>query len=110
MVLALVPVMVAVAVWFKMRILAQYREVRKINSKLTGQYNENITGVRVVKALVREEQNLAEFGEQSSELYQASYRAAWLSALCSCRSCRSSARWRWARSCGMAAGRRASAA
>jgi ATP-binding cassette subfamily B protein len=64
-----------------MRILGQYREVRKINSKLTGQYNENITGVRVVKALVREEQNLAEFGEQSSELYRASFRAAWLSAL-----------------------------
>jgi len=80
-VLALVPVMLAVAVWFKMRILGQFREVRKINSKLTGQYNENITGVRVVKALVREERNLAEFGEQSSELYQASYRAAWLSAL-----------------------------
>jgi ATP-binding cassette subfamily B protein len=80
-VLVLVPVMLAMAVWFKMRILGQYREVRKINSKLTGQYNENITGVRVVKALVREEQNLAEFGRESGELYRASFRAAWLSAL-----------------------------
>jgi ATP-binding cassette subfamily B protein len=70
-----------VAVWFKMRVLTQYREVRKINSKLTGQYNENITGVRVVKALVREERNLAEFGQESSELYRASFRAAWWSAL-----------------------------
>jgi ATP-binding cassette subfamily B protein len=35
----------------------------------------------VVKALVREERNLAEFSEQSSELYKAAYRAAWLSAL-----------------------------
>jgi ATP-binding cassette subfamily B protein len=80
-VLAIVPVMVIVAIWFKTRILAQFREVRKLNSKLTGTYNENITGVRIVKALVREEQNLREFSEQSSELYQASYRAAWLSAL-----------------------------
>jgi ATP-binding cassette subfamily B protein len=80
-VLAIVPVMVVIAIWFKTRILVQFREVRKLNSKLTGTYNENITGVRVVKALVREEQNLREFGEQSSELYQASYRAAWLSAL-----------------------------
>ena len=55
--------------------------MRKLNSKLTGTYNENITGVRVVKALVREEQNLREFSEQSSELYRASFRAAWLSAL-----------------------------
>ena len=80
-VLGIVPLMVGVAIWFRRRILVQYREVRKRNSKLTGEYNENITGVRVVKALVREGQNLDEFGEQSSDLYRASYRAAWLSAL-----------------------------
>ncbi len=80
-VLGIVPVMVGVAIWFRTRILAQFREVRKRNSKLTGAYNENINGVRVVKALVREERNLAEFSQQSSELYEAAYRAAWLSAL-----------------------------
>jgi ATP-binding cassette subfamily B protein len=80
-VLAIVPVMMVVAVWFRTRILTQFREVRKRNSKLTGAYNENVNGVRVVKALVREERNLAEFSEQSSELYKAAYRAAWLSAL-----------------------------
>ena len=80
-VLSIVPMMVIVAIWFKTRILAQFRQVRKLNSKLTGTYNENITGVRVVKALVREEQNLRDFEGQSSELYRAAYRAAWLSAL-----------------------------
>jgi ATP-binding cassette subfamily B protein len=80
-VLGIVPVMIGVAIWFRKRILAQFRAVRKRNSKLTGAYNENITGVRVVKALVREERNLDEFGEQSSELYDAAFRAAWLSAL-----------------------------
>ncbi len=80
-VLVIVPVMVAVAFWFKQRILAQFREVRKLNSKITGAYNESITGVRVVKALVREKQNLEEFGEKSSAMYRAAYRAAWLSAL-----------------------------
>ena len=55
--------------------------MRKLNSKITGAYNENINGVRVVKALCREEQNLREFGDLSSEMYRASYRAAWLSAL-----------------------------
>jgi ATP-binding cassette subfamily B protein len=80
-VLSIVPAMIAVAIWFRKRILAQFREVRKRNSKLTGAYNENITGVRVVKALVREERNLDEFAEQSSELYNAAFRAAWLSAL-----------------------------
>jgi ATP-binding cassette subfamily B protein len=70
-----------VAAQFRKKILVQYRKARKINSKITGTYNENITGVRVVKALCREEQNLDEFGELSGEMYRASYRAAWLSAL-----------------------------
>ncbi len=80
-VLAVVPVLVFAAVQFKKRIIREYREVRKINSKITGAYNENITGVRVVKALRREETNLKKFGGLTGEMYRASYRAAWLSAL-----------------------------
>lgn len=80
-VLIIVPVMVAIAVYFKTRILSEYRRVRKLNSELTGAYSENISGVRVVKALVREKRNLDEFSEKSSNLYRAAYRAAWLSAL-----------------------------
>jgi ATP-binding cassette subfamily B protein len=55
--------------------------VRKTNSKITGAYNENISGVRVVKALGREDENLAEFSQLTGEMYKAGYRAAWLSAL-----------------------------
>lgn len=80
-VIAVLPLMLIVAVQFQKRIIAQFRRVRKQNSKLTGAYNENITGVRVVKALCREERNLDEFSELSSEMYRASYRAAWWSAL-----------------------------
>ena len=80
-VLALVPILLVVAVQFKTRILVQFRRVRKLNSKITGAYNENITGVRVVKALCREEENLKEFGELTGDMYRAAYRAAWLSAL-----------------------------
>jgi ATP-binding cassette subfamily B protein len=80
-VLTIIPMLAVVAAQFKKRILVEYRRVRKINSKITGSYNENINGVRVVKALCREEENLREFGELTSEMYRASYRAAWLSAL-----------------------------
>ena len=45
-VLTLIPVLLIIAVWFKKRILVEYRNVRKLNSKLTGEYNQNITGVR----------------------------------------------------------------
>ncbi len=80
-VIAVLPLMLIVAIQFQKRIIVQYRRVRKQNSKLTGAYNENITGVRVVKALRREERNLEEFGELSGEMYRASYRAAWWSSL-----------------------------
>jgi ATP-binding cassette subfamily B protein len=80
-VFASLPILLYVAVQFRKRILNQFRNVRKTNSKITGAYNENITGVRVVKALGRQEANLREFGGLTGEMYRAGYRAAWLSAL-----------------------------
>ncbi len=76
-----IPVIIVVAFYFKKRIIVEYRQVRKVNSKITGAYNETITGVRVVKALGREHENLEEFKGLTSEMYRAGYRAAWLSAL-----------------------------
>ncbi len=75
------PILLYVSIQFRKRILVQFRNVRKLNSKITGAYNENITGVRVIKALGREAGNLDEFGVITHDMYKASYRAAWLSAL-----------------------------
>ncbi|HSV85366.1 MAG TPA: ABC transporter ATP-binding protein, partial [Levilinea sp.] len=80
-VMVTVPIILVVAIEFRKRILTQFRNVRKLNSKITGAINENITGVRVVKALGRENENMREFGELTGEMYKAGYRAAWLSAL-----------------------------
>jgi len=80
-VITIIPILVIVAAQFKKKIIVQFRTVRKINSKITGAYNENITGVRVIKAFGREEKNMDEFGELTSEMYRAGYRAAWLSAM-----------------------------
>ncbi len=80
-VLALLPILFFVAVQFQRRILVSYRNVRKTNSKIVGAFNENITGVRVIKALGRERENLAEFSTLTDKMYHSSYRAAWLSAL-----------------------------
>ncbi len=80
-VFAIIPVIIVVATLFQKKIITEYRTVRKINSKITGTYNENITGVRVIKALDRENKNLEEFRDLSGEMYSASYRAARLSAL-----------------------------
>ncbi len=80
-VLGILPFLLWIAIEFRKRILKQFRDVRKYNSKITGSYNENITGVRVVKALGREKENLREFSGLTGEMYRAGYRAAWLSAL-----------------------------
>ena len=81
LVLAILPLILLVAYEFRKRILHEYRNVRKFNSKITGAYNENISGVRVVKALVREDANIHEFSQITGLMYNSAYRAAWLSAL-----------------------------
>ncbi len=80
-VLATIPILIVVAIEFRKRILVEFRASRRANSKITGAFNENIQGVRVVKALLREDENLAEFQQLTNAMYRASYRAAWLSAL-----------------------------
>ena len=80
-VLLIIPLLVYIAIQFRKRIILQFRQVRKTNSKITAAYNESITGVRVVKALGREDENLREFSALTSAMYRSSYRAAWLSAL-----------------------------
>ncbi len=77
----IIPALVVVASLFQKKILLEYRQVRKMNSKVTGSYNEGITGVRVIKSLRREEENLDEFGNLTGQMYRAAFRAAWLSAL-----------------------------
>jgi ATP-binding cassette subfamily B protein len=78
---AVVPIMVLIGVQLRRKILAEFRESRRANSRITGAYNESIQGVRVVKALGREDENLHEFQALTGNMYRSSYRAAWLSAL-----------------------------
>ena len=77
----IVPVLYVIALQFQKRILEQFRESRRANSLITGAHNENIQGVRVVKALGREDENLREFGQLTDKMYSATYKAAWISAL-----------------------------
>src|SRR5512138_999463 len=58
---AIIPIMIFIAVQFRKKILVEYRVSRRTNSKITGAFNENFQGVRVVKALLREDENTKEF-------------------------------------------------
>ena len=77
----IMPVIIRVAIWFKQRILVEYRDVRKYNSMISGEYNESITGVRVIKSMRRENKNLAEFSNLTHNYHRSAYRAAFMSAL-----------------------------
>ena len=74
--LAVVPLLVVVSLFFQKRILREHRQVRRLNSRITGAYNEGITGATTTKIMSREEQNLAEFSQLSGSLRASAIRAA----------------------------------
>jgi ATP-binding cassette subfamily B protein len=80
-VLAVVPVLFAVSLYFRKRILRTSRLVRKTNSRITGVYNEAIVGVRTSKVFVRQEENLRDFDKLADEMLGHSVRNAILSAV-----------------------------
>ena len=80
-VLASVPLIVLISVFFQRRILTAHREARKTNSRITGAFNEGITGARTTKTLVREELNFKEFSELTGKMRQVSIRAIMMSAI-----------------------------
>jgi ATP-binding cassette subfamily B protein len=79
--LAVVPVLAVISLFFQKKILRSYRLVRKMNSRITGAFNEGIMGARTTKTLVREKENLAEFQVLTGRMYGSSVRAAILSSL-----------------------------
>ena len=80
-VLAVVPVLFAVSVYFRKRILRTSRQVRKLNSRLTATYNEGIMGVRTSKVFVREDENLRDFDALADDMRRYSVSNAVLSAV-----------------------------
>lgn len=79
-VLAVVPIIAVVAAYFQKKILASNREVRKINSKITGAFNEGIMGAKATKTLVRENANTEEFTQVTESMRKSSVQAAITSA------------------------------
>ncbi len=66
---------------FQQRILKAHRQVRKLNSQITGAFNEGIMGAKTTKTIVREAQNAREFEQLTQEMRKKSVSAASLSAL-----------------------------
>ncbi|UUV17996.1 ABC transporter ATP-binding protein/permease [Fusobacteria bacterium ZRK30] len=77
----LLPILVAISIYFQRKILRSQRDVRKINSLITGAYNEGILGAKTSKILVNEEKNIDEFENLSSRMNRTSVGAAIITAL-----------------------------
>ncbi|MFR9070630.1 MAG: ABC transporter transmembrane domain-containing protein, partial [Paraclostridium sp.] len=80
-VIAIVPFIAILTVYFQNKILNVNRDVRKINSKITGAFNEGITGSITSKTLVIEDKNLKDFSKITDKMYKTSIRATKLNAI-----------------------------
>ena len=80
-VIAIVPFMAGVSIFFRKYILKAYRQIRKVNSKITGAYNEGITGAMTTKTLVLEDNNFEDFDDLTTDMRTRSIRAAMIQGL-----------------------------
>ncbi len=76
-----IPIMALITAYFQNKILLTSRNLRKVNSKMTGSFNEGITGARTSKTLVIEDKNLLEFKKISGQMESVSISLARLNAL-----------------------------
>jgi len=77
----IIPVAWVIAWVFQRKILVVSRKVREINSRITGAYNEGITGSKTSKTLVIEDVNSAEFATLSDNMQRQSVRSSRLTAI-----------------------------
>ena len=80
-VIVIVPVMAVLTGYFQNRILRWNRRVRKLNSRITGAFNEGITGAKTTKTLGTEEQTVRTFRALTQEMHDAGIGAARLNAI-----------------------------
>ena len=77
----IVPVAAIIVAVFQKNIIHLNREVREINSTITGNFNEGITGAKEIKTLVAEERMKENFNRDSLNMKRKSVRAAHFSGL-----------------------------
>ncbi|MBS5852988.1 MAG: ABC transporter ATP-binding protein [Staphylococcus sp.] len=79
--IVLVPVFLILTMYFRKKILKEYRSVRKINSEITASFNESFMGSNTTKTLVLERQNEEEFENTITRMKKRSIRAAIFSSI-----------------------------
>ena len=81
MVLSVVPLLVVLYSIFQKKLIRVNREVREVNSKITGNFNEGITGAKTIKSLAIEEKMEQRFTEETQNMRKKSVQASRLRGL-----------------------------
>ena len=76
LVMLILPLIVILFSLFQKKLITANRKIRELNSRITGDFNEGITGAKTVKTLVAEEKMAHDFVKDTSEMKQTSVRAA----------------------------------
>ena len=75
-VVALTPIITLIAALFQGKLTVLNRRVREINSQITANFNEGITGAKTTKTLVIEDKMARDFGETTLDMKRTSIRTA----------------------------------
>lgn len=81
MVLSTIPLLVLLFSIFQKKLIQVNREVREVNSKITGNFNEGIMGAKTIKSLAIEEKMEHRFQEETNTMRSKSIRASRLRGL-----------------------------
>ena len=74
-VLVIVPIVAISSAYFQKKLVFYHRQVREKNSRITGAFNEGITGATTTKTLVVEDKMEKEFDELTADMKKVSVRA-----------------------------------
>ena len=81
LILLLLPAAAALMTFFQRKLLLYNRKIREINSRITANYNEGITGERTIKVLNAQERIRKDFEKDTLSMRRTSIREARVSAL-----------------------------
>ena len=81
LVMCIVPLIAILFGVFENKLIKLNREIREVNSKITGDFNEGITGAKTIKTLVIEEKMEEDFKKNTSYMRKKSVSASKFSAL-----------------------------
>ena len=76
MVLTVLPLLAVLFVIFQKKLITVNREVREINAKITGNFNEGITGAKTIKSLAIEEEMDGRFREETANMRKKTVQSA----------------------------------